>query len=147
MSLTPTTATRRAVFCGAGGLSIAAALAACSGTDEPTDDPSDTPAPDPSATDPTSGEALAAVADVPVGGGIVVDGVILVQPKEGTFKAFDPTCPHQGGVVGAPKDGVMACALHDSRFSIEDGSVVKDPATTGLTEVRVTVVEDQVYRA
>ena len=46
------------------------------------------------------GEAVTVpVAEVPEGGGVVRDRVVVTQPSAGEFKAFDATCPHQGCAV------------------------------------------------
>jgi len=96
--------------------------------------------------------ALAKLSDVPVGGGLIVDGpsgkVLLVQPAAGTVKGYDPTCPHQGFTVDPPKDGIITCVQgHGSQFDPNDGSVKRDPATSPLTRVEVTVQGDSVVLA
>ena len=91
-----------------------------------------------------TGGALAKVSDVPVGGGVIVNGpnglVLLVQPTAGTIKAYDPTCTHQGFTVDPPKDGVITCVKgHGSQFNASDGSVKTGPATIPLHTVNVKV--------
>jgi len=89
--------------------------------------------------------ALAKMSDVPVGGGIIVDGgpsgkVLLVQPTAGTVKGYDPTCTHQRFTVDPPKDGVINCVQgHGSQFDPADGSVRKGPAAAPLATVNVKV--------
>lgn len=78
---------------------------------------------------------------------MVVDGLVLVQPEEGTITAFEGTCPHQGSRLPVPEDGVITCPAHSSQFNATDGSLIQGPATTGLTEVPVTVEDGQVFRA
>lgn len=90
------------------------------------------------------GGALAKVADVPTGGGLLVDGpngkkILLVQPSAGTVKAFDPTCTHMGSTVGTPKDGTITCPSHGSTFDGGTGALKGGPATKPLTEVAVKV--------
>ena len=92
-------------------------------------------------------KVLAAMKDVPVGGGIIVAGVLVVQPAGGTFKAFDAACPHRGILVGPPKDGISTCPAHHSTFAIADGARLSGPATKGLTEIAVSVQEKNVVRA
>jgi Rieske Fe-S protein len=80
--------------------------------------------------------------DVPVGGGIIVDGrnVVVTQPQKGTFKAFTAICTHQGCTVSDVRNGTINCPCHGSKFSPRDGSVVAGPATRPLHEVTITVV-------
>jgi nitrite reductase/ring-hydroxylating ferredoxin subunit/putative flippase GtrA len=140
----PHTARRRAVLTGACAIGVGGVLAACGDGDSDTSDTS-TAASAPSAG-ATSGP-LAATADVAIGGGVVVGGVLVVQPVQGTFKAYDAACPHQGARVGAPQQNVVTCPAHRSKFKAEDGSLISGPATRGLTEIAVTVQGSEVVRA
>ncbi len=68
-----------------------------------------------------------------MGGGVVLDDVIVAQPTEGEFVAFTAVCTHQGGKITTVDDeGVMTCSLHGSQFSIEGGENLRgangDPA-------------------
>ncbi|WP_127783123.1 Rieske (2Fe-2S) protein [Rhodococcus sp. X156] len=131
---TPRT-TRRTVLCGLGlGLLAPGALAACSAGKVGGGTP-------PVSAEP--GTALAALAEVPVGGGAVVNGpdgkVLLTQPTAGTVKAYQAACPHAGSIVSPPSDGVVVCPAHGSRFSAADGAVRQGPARTPLVPVAVTV--------
>ena len=92
---------------------------------------------------------LVATADVPVGGGVVVQDakVVVTQPTEGDFKGFSAVCTHQGCVVQSVEEGKILCTCHDSQFSIEDGSVLGGPATAPLPESRITVEGGQVTAA
>jgi nitrite reductase/ring-hydroxylating ferredoxin subunit len=101
-----------------------------------------------------AGEALVPTADVPVGGGVVLDDVIVAQPTEGEFVAFTTVCTHQGAKVATVSaDGVMTCSLHGSQFSIEGGENLRGPSgdpagsVADLPTVDVTVEGDQVVRA
>lgn len=91
----------------------------------------------------TPGTRLAALADVPVGGGALVNGpqgkVLLVQPTPGSASAFDARCPHAGTTVAAPVNGVIVCPAHGSRFDGRSGALEHGPARTGLTPVAVAV--------
>jgi Rieske Fe-S protein len=93
--------------------------------------------------------ALVAAADVPVGGGKVVDAakVVVTQPTAGTFKAFSSICTHQGCSVIGVGSGTINCPCHGSRFSPVDGSVKQGPAKKPLAEVPVTVKDGQVVKA
>ena len=69
------------------------------------------------------GKAIAMTAEVPVGGGVIIDDkmVVVTQPKKGDFKAFTSVCPHEGCTVGSVTDDVILCPCHGSRFSRRDG--------------------------
>lgn len=130
----PDGATRRTVLVGAAGLAGAGVLAACGGSTS-------------SESDSSGGEAdegvdgLVSVADVPVGGGVVVAsaGVVVTQPADGEIKGFSSTCTHQGCQVGSVEGGTINCPCHGSRFSVENGAVEQGPATQPLPEVEVEV--------
>ncbi|GHH55812.1 Rieske (2Fe-2S) protein [Lentzea cavernae] len=97
----------------------------------------------------TSGTALVALADVPEGGGAVVDApggkkIVVARISATEVKAFDATCPHQGSMVAEPSGGTITCPSHGSQFGASDGAVKKGPATTGLRAVSVKVDGDQV---
>jgi Rieske Fe-S protein len=104
-----------------------------------------------SATEPSSAavEGLVAAADVPVGGGVILDDekLVVTQPESGTFKAFSSTCTHQGCTVTKVADGTINCPCHGSRFSVEDGSVQGGPAPSPLPETGVEVQGGEVVRA
>ena len=128
-------------------------LAACGGGDAATD--GDAPAPDGAGSSggessgAAAGGALVATADVPVGGGVILEAekVVVTQPTEGMFKAFTATCTHQSCTVSSVKADRINCACHGSAFSARDGSVLGGPATRPLKEVPVTVEGDQVVEA
>jgi Rieske Fe-S protein len=158
----PAAVGRRVVLLGAGAVGVAGVLAACGGGDDETtsgggaaETPAETgpaetePAPAETTEPPAEGGAAAgvvAVADVPVGGGVVIanEKLVVTQPAEGDFKGFDSTCTHQGCQVAEVSDGQIRCPCHGSRYSIEDGSVVEGPAPEPLTERGVAVEGDQV---
>jgi Rieske Fe-S protein len=130
---------RRIVFQGLGALGVAAVLAGCGGDD----------ASGGSADTPDAGTELAATADVPVGGGLVLtdEQIVLTQPTEGEFKAFSAVCTHQGTIVDGIQDDAIHCPNHGSLFSPEDGSVVQGPATKALPEVAIKVDGDKILAA
>lgn len=151
---------RRALLAGVGGLGVAAVLTACG--DEPAKTPAAgqgapapsgaaaSPAPAPSSTGGSSaaaaGATLADTAQVPVGGGIVANGVLITQPASGTFKAFDAACPHKGVLVTAPQNGVVVCPAHQSKFSMADGAKISGPTPTGLKPVNTKVDGTSIVR-
>ncbi|MEV5002316.1 Rieske (2Fe-2S) protein [Nocardioides sp. LML1-1-1.1] len=132
-------ANRRIVFSGLGALGVAAALAGCAGSDGGGS----------SKPSVAAGDELAATADVPVGGGVVLadQKIVLTQPVAGEFKAFTAVCTHQGLTVTSVKDGTILCAHHGSSYSAEDGAVEGGPAPSALAEVAVKVQGDKILAA
>jgi Rieske Fe-S protein len=154
---------RRVVLLGAGAVGVAGVLAACGGGDDGTASTGDKPTTGGGAeetaeatesspaesSEPPAGSGAAgvvAVADVPVGGGVIVtaEQIVVTQPADGEFKAFGSTCTHQSCQVNEVADGQIICPCHGSRYSIEDGSVQGGPAPEPLPEVGVAVEGDQV---
>ena len=156
---------RRALLAGA-GVACAVALAGCTTYDAnnggiagppPSQPASSQAAPASSAgsaggaSAPASGGAatsaappanlLATTAQVPVGGGKIIDGpnIVITQAVAGTFKAFSAVCTHQGCIVDAIANGTIDCPCHGSKFSIKDGSVVNGPAASPLPPIAITV--------
>jgi Rieske Fe-S protein len=93
-----------------------------------------------------SGPSVTA-ADVPVGGGVILEnaGFVVTQPTKGSYKAFTKTCTHRGCKVASIKSGNIHCDCHGSEFSIKDGSVTHSPATEPLEEFDTTVFGKKVY--
>lgn len=145
----PACASRRAFLTGAAVTVGAAAVAVLSGcATYGVQPPADPPAAGGDPSEPADGggsasgnSALAKVADVPVGGGLVLEGrrMVITQPKAGTIKAFTAVCTHQGCVVADVSDGTINCPCHGSRFKVADGSVANGPASAPLREISVTV--------
>jgi nitrite reductase/ring-hydroxylating ferredoxin subunit len=150
--------TRRAVLVGGGAACMAMLLSACGGSDpaettvEDDDDhstaaassaPATTGGPDPG----PAVNALAKVSDLPKGGGKIVGGVLLVRLADGSIKAYDPHCTHQGFIVDLPKDNKIVCENHGSVFKPADGSVVNGPATRSLRVIAVKVDGDNIIRS
>jgi cytochrome b6-f complex iron-sulfur subunit len=97
----------------------------------------------------SSGKTLVALADVPEGGGTVVDGpggtkIVVARVSATEVKAYDASCPHQGSTVAEPSGGTITCPSHGSQFAAADGKVKKGPATSGLRAVGVRVEGDQI---
>jgi Rieske Fe-S protein len=157
---------RRVVLVGAGALGAGCLLAAC-GTDTTNSgttgasggDFSNDPAPagskgadaggtgSTSDNDSSGGSALALVADVPKGGGVIKGDYVITQPAEGTFKAFSKVCTHAGCDVSKIDAGVISCPCHGSTFSIEDGTPTGGPAKKALPETKVKVDGDNIVAA
>ncbi|MFC5943527.1 Rieske (2Fe-2S) protein [Micromonospora harpali] len=164
---------RRAVLCATGAAGVTALLTGCQtygewvadqvAADPPgggapasgdpvaepagSSDPVDADAP----ADPAGGQvaALAAVADLPAGGGrILADrGVVLTRPTQETVKAYSATCTHAGCTVTRDDGGTIVCGCHNSKFDIADGSVRGGPAGSPLPPVAVSVRDGQVLLA
>jgi Rieske Fe-S protein len=144
--------TRRRVLSVAAVSGGATLLSACGGGGEasdPGENGTSSAAPTDAESSDAGGGALVAVADVPVGGGVILEGerVVVTQPTEGEFKGFTATCTHQSCTVASVKNDQISCACHGSAFSATDGSVINGPATRPLSEVAVAVEGDQVVRA
>ena len=147
----------------AGGVAAVggAVLAGCGSDDEGSsaDDPTSETTPQAEPTDSdggggggeggNGGTELIATADVPEGGGVILEKeqVVVTQPSAGEFACFSSICTHQGCEVGDVAGGTINCPCHGSQFSVEDGSVVTGPATAPLPPVKVTVDGDSVVRA
>ena len=159
-SLQPTGApARRTVVAAVGAAGLAVALTAC-GSDDSSSGSSDTQAGanasggDSGASGSASsgsggGTALAKTSDIPEGGGKIFkdQGVVVTQPKAGTYKAFSSKCTHQGCAVSEISNGVIICPCHKSEFSVTDGSVKKGPATQPLPAEKITVSGDSITLA
>jgi nitrite reductase/ring-hydroxylating ferredoxin subunit len=126
-------------------------LVACSSdraTDEPETDRGTSGDAEEQGNEDVGQAGLVAAAEVPVGGGVALTDVkiVVTQPSEGEFKAFEAVCTHQGGAVTQVEDGEMVCSLHQSRFAIDDGAAVSGPASNPLPEVQVEVRDGRVLR-
>lgn len=161
--------TRRAVIAGAGVVGASALLAGCGWdtanlknkyiADGQTTAPAAPPAAPattgaaPAQTEAPAGNAnverLASTSDIPVGGGKIfsADKVVVTQPTEGNFKAYDTTCSHAGCAVTKISGGTINCPCHGAKFAVEDGSVTAGPAPSGLQEVSIKVEGDAIQLA
>lgn len=122
---------RRAVLA-SGAVGVAAAVTACGASSGAAPGGSAAPA----------GATLARVADVPVGGGVILTDlkVVLTQPTAGQFAGYSSICPHQGCPVSEVKDGFIDCTCHGSRFAVATGAPTPDsPAKSPLAPLSVTV--------
>ncbi|GEL96056.1 QcrA and Rieske domain-containing protein [Cellulomonas composti] len=132
---------RRQLLTRAGGVGLGVAavavLAACgAGSDEP-----------PAATAGADG-SLAKLADIPVGGALLVTDttgakILLVQETAGTVTGLTSVCTHQGCTV-APGNGELDCPCHGSRFDLS-GNPISGPAKEPLAAVAVHVDGDAVF--
>ncbi|MEV0587681.1 Rieske (2Fe-2S) protein [Nonomuraea sp. NPDC050310] len=124
---------RREVLGAAGVAACGLALAGCGGDARATG-----PAPG------IKGKVIAKTADVPVGGGMVIQKwkIVITQPSAGVYKAFSAACPHKGCAVGRPKDGKMTCPCHGSEFDATTGACLKGPADAPLATFPLKVEGD-----
>ena len=144
------TVQRRTVLAGSGLVIAGFAVAACSSSDgaaEPTDSASSTL--DAGAGDLGGGQVLAPVADVAVGGGVVVSSppIVVTQPTKGQINGFTAICSHQGCLVARVENNEIICPCHGSRFSAVDGSVINGPAEQPLASAAVSVEGSNVVLA
>ena len=129
----------RRAFLQATGVAAAATVVAACGSDQQAAQ-ADTTA---------QGIELTPTADVPVGGGVVIEEppVVVTQPSAGEFKGFTAICPHQGCLVSEVVDAEIVCRCHGSTFSIVDGAVIQGPAGQGLAPESITVQDGSITLA
>jgi Rieske Fe-S protein len=146
--------TRRAVLAAGCGAACVVALTACAeyGPGGPAPAPAagaGAPAPAPAPAAGGGASTLAAVKDVPVGGGVVLAAqqLVVTQPQAGTFKAFSAVCTHQGCTVSEVAGGTINCPCHGSKFAVADGAPTAGPAKKPLPEKKVAVQGDAVVLA
>lgn len=131
---------RRTALITVGGTTLAVCLAGCTAAPAGTATSGSTASG--SSDGASGGGTTVKAADVPVGGGLIVDTFVVTQPKEGTFQAFSYLCTHQGLPVQDVTDAAIVCGRHGSTFSLADGSVLTGPAAKSLTTATVTVSGD-----
>jgi Rieske Fe-S protein len=127
---------RREVLGAAGAAACGLALAGC-GTGDAKAQPS------------LKGKVIAKTADVPVGGGKLLEDldIVVTQPAQGVYKAFSAACTHKGCTVSTPKDNIIRCACHGSEFAADSGRATKGPATAPLTQFLVKAEGDGIVVA
>jgi Rieske Fe-S protein len=104
------------------------------------------PANDSGAVGGGGASALAEVADLPDGGGLVLGDRHVVLVRDGDqVHGLSATCTHQGCTVSEVADGRITCPCHGSVFDAATGDVVTGPATTPLPAVPVEVRGGAVY--
>ncbi|KDE12367.1 QcrA and Rieske domain-containing protein [Rhodococcus aetherivorans] len=146
MDLEQSPVSRRSVLLGAGVAAVAATAACSTYGDEPAS--GQTSAAEDAGTGAAAGQPLAAVADIPVGGGRIFPDqkVVVTQPAAGEVLAFSAICTHQGCTVAAVQDGTINCPCHGSRFNL-DGTVANGPAARPLESRAVTVENGEITLA
>ncbi len=145
-----TTLDRRSVLAGACG-TCAVVVAGCAAYGPGQAAPAAAPSVQPGGSGGAGSASgkLAATADVPVGGGLILPeaALVITQPKAGTFKAFSAICTHQGCTVSTVENGTINCPCHGSQFAIADGSVVNGPAQKPLPAKKIKVVGGSIMAA
>ena len=93
---------------------------------------------------PTSGSSaapIAAVADIPEGGGIVLENqaIVLTRPAAQDVRAFSAICTHQACLVSTVGNGRINCPCHGSSFDMTTGAPLAGPAQAPLAAIQVRI--------
>ncbi|MBA2389549.1 MAG: Rieske (2Fe-2S) protein [Geodermatophilaceae bacterium] len=139
---------RRSVLRGAAVTAVAGVAGfAVAATSEAADDTGAATAANGYGAEEETGQRLAALADIPAGGGLILDGprVVLTRVESGGVAAFSATCTHQGCTVSSIEDGLIVCPCHLSRFDLATGAPVSGPAASPLPPVAVEVRGEDVF--
>jgi 3-phenylpropionate/trans-cinnamate dioxygenase ferredoxin component len=101
------------------------------------------------------GVHVAAVDDIPIGEGIVIDksvtgtadDIALLRDDDGSVWALDNLCTHDDAPLaeGWVEGGYVECPWHASKFCLKDGAVSGLPATRGTRSHRVEIRDGQVW--
>lgn len=98
------------------------------------------------------GTDLGPTTAVPVGGGIRVSAggatLVVTQPKQGVFRAFNAKCTHEGCLVNrAVTNNTISCPCHGAQFDATSGAPTGGPARRPLTNVKVAVAKGRIVVA
>jgi len=95
----------------------------------------------------TGGRRLASLAQVPVGGGLILPTarIVLSRSSNGTVHGFSAVCTHQGCTVTSIRNGMIGCPCHGSRFDAQTGAVLAGPAPRPLPPIRVVIRDGEIY--
>lgn len=98
---------------------------------------------------PSGGRRLAALDDIPPGGGVILadEGIVLVRGEEDDVHAFSATCTHQGCPVSEITGGRIICPCHVSVFDAQTGEPIEGPAPSPLESIEVVVQDGDVLTA
>ncbi|MFC3994511.1 Rieske (2Fe-2S) protein [Nocardiopsis sediminis] len=121
---------RRRLLGAAGAAGAAVVGAAACGAEENKPQPQDA----------LRGTVVAQTTDIPEGGGaIIIEGkLVITQPTEGEYKAFNAVCPHVGCTIQEVEENIH-CLCHGSEFDIATGAVLAGPAQEPLEELTISV--------
>ncbi len=74
---------------------------------------------------------------------------ILICNVEGQFYALDDTCSHEDASLyrGALKGKCVSCPMHGSRFDIETGEPLDEPATIPVATHPLKIEEETILIA
>jgi nitrite reductase/ring-hydroxylating ferredoxin subunit/uncharacterized membrane protein len=98
---------------------------------------------------PTEWTRVAAEADLPEGATLKVaagSAPVMLHRREGRVYAVANTSSHMGGPLneGSFADGCVTCPWHGSTFKLDDGKIVRGPASTPQPTYEVRVLEGQI---
>ncbi|QNE20447.1 Rieske 2Fe-2S domain-containing protein [Kribbella qitaiheensis] len=93
--------------------------------------------------------ALAQVADIPAGGGVILKdkNVVLTKDQSGKVSAFSAICTHQGCSVTAVEGGTINCPCHGSKFNATSGEPVAGPARKALPAIAFQQRDGAIFQA
>lgn len=145
---------RRRALGAAAGLGVALpTLAACAGDDTVTASEASTNPATPAPTEagetgepPDEGGALTTVGDVPIGGGVILEEVVITQPTKGDYRGFSNVCTHQGCIVREVTE-TIDCFCHGAKYSLETGEPVSGPANVALASRDLRIEGDDILLA
>jgi 3-phenylpropionate/trans-cinnamate dioxygenase ferredoxin component len=93
---------------------------------------------------------VARLDEIPVGGmkRVEIDGHrYLIAHTESAFYAVDDQCSHEevSLYLGCIQGEMIKCSLHGSRFSLETGQPMEDPATEPIGTYAVKCESDKLF--
>ena len=62
------------------------------------------------------------------------DPILIIRETQDHFVVYSAICTHQQAVLRLPKDGIIICPNHGSKFSVVDGKVVSGEAYAPLKQ-------------
>ena len=71
--------------------------------------------------------------------------VLITQPKAGVFRAFNPSCTHQGATLGGINGTNLICNLHGATFNTSTGAPTGGPARSPLGKYTLTQTGTTLY--
>ena len=71
--------------------------------------------------------------------------VLIPQPKSGIFRAFNPSCTHEGFQIDGVQGKNLVCPMHQAQFDMATGAVKRGPARKALKKYTVTKIGTTIY--